>query len=78
MSSPDENQDGVLWYPGVYHVRAADDLVISFDFERNGWVIKMEPSVLDEHGELEATPIDEQEPPEEVAFVPAFLIKEEK
>lgn len=40
-----------LWYPGVnnnpqalqialIHVRAADDIQVSYDFERDGWVIK--------------------------------------
>lgn len=45
-----QTQDGALWYPRVdgngssvavslYDVRAADDLRISYDFERDGWSI---------------------------------------
>lgn len=43
-------QNGRLWYPrnpgedqrirvSLYDVRAADDLLISYDFERDGWSI---------------------------------------
>lgn len=42
--------DGQLWYPrldsepstitvALYDVRAADDLVIGYDFDRDGWTI---------------------------------------
>lgn len=49
-NDPIQTQDGTLWYPRVddnassvavslYDVRAADDLRISYDFERDGWSI---------------------------------------
>lgn len=47
---PYQNRDGVLWYPGVdpeestikvemYDTRAADDLIIGYDYDRDGYVI---------------------------------------
>lgn len=66
-----------LWYPrvtegravrevqvGLMDVRAADDIRISYDFDRDGWVIKQQPE-LDEDAEDEAPWI-------EVAFVQAW------
>lgn len=51
--APIQTQDGTLWYPRVdgnpssvtvslYDVRAADALLISYDFERDGWSIARE------------------------------------
>lgn len=45
-----ESQNGVLWYPRLeknptsilvelFDVRAADNLIVSYDYERDGWVI---------------------------------------
>lgn len=70
-----------LWYPRVagnpdeivvslMDVRAADDIYISYDFDRDGWVIKQEPVV--DHDDYMET-VGE---PEEVAFVPAWLEKD--
>lgn len=51
MSRPPHGaHDGVLWYPRnegeppaiavtLYDVRAADDLIIGYDFERDGWTV---------------------------------------
>lgn len=71
-----------LFYPGVdentskvrlglMHVRAVDDLLIEFDFDRNGWSIKQEPVVYD------GGCMDVVGEPEEVAFVDAWNEKEE-
>lgn len=49
------HSNGVLWYPrsegneelvrvSLYDVRAADDLLIGYDFERDGWVISRDDS----------------------------------
>lgn len=68
-----------LWYPsafdeipkeirvGLAHVRAANDLLISYDFDRDGWVIKMTPT-SDDSGMLE-----EIGPAEEIVFIDAWL-----
>lgn len=65
-----------LWYPrqykaqtvrvGLIDVRAADDLVIRFDFERDGWVICMD-ATREQPGFMEVV-----EPAQEVAFIPAW------
>jgi hypothetical protein len=68
-----------LWYPGVpgegsvdvieidlIHVRAARSIRVSYDFERNGWVISAQPS---EDGSPEH---DYDAVYEEAAFVPAW------
>ena len=71
-----------LWYPnidpdrgplprikiGLMHVRAADDITVEFDGERNGWVIRMDRTREHEGGVGET--IEEKV---EVAFVPAWL-----
>jgi hypothetical protein len=52
---------------GLEDVRAANDILIRFDFERNGWVIEM-PSVF-------SWPIDDKvmdDKPIEVAFIRAW------
>ena len=69
-----------LWYPranaaesthtvrvSLWDVRAADDLVISYDFDRDGYSIKM--ATVHEWG------VDEEPDPHliEVAFVPAWV-----
>lgn len=67
-----------LWYPrqgatpdtvrvGLVDVRAADDLLISYDFDRDGWVIRM-PTV---HSWPSGEEPDEH--PVEVAFIPAWV-----
>ena len=67
-----------LWYPNVegnpksvtvclVTVRAANDLNIGYDFSRDGWVVKMQPS-RDGDGMME----DVGEPIE-VAFVDAWI-----
>jgi hypothetical protein len=69
-----------LWYPprgsenpdkraraveiGLVDVRAADDIRIAYDFERDGWVIQQQPE-LEEDDEDEA-------PWVEVAFIAAW------
>lgn len=37
---------------GLMDVRAADDLFIQYDFERDGWVILQESMTLGEAGEI--------------------------
>lgn len=80
-------RDGVLhadlWYPrcegprirevqvGLMDVRAADDIRISYDFERDGWVIKQAVT-------YEAPwdgPEDGEEEWREVAFVKAWALE---
>lgn len=67
-----------LWYPGVnnnpralqialMHVRAADDIQVSYDFERNGWVIK-QASVFSWDEDDDSSDEDWQE----VAFIQAW------
>jgi len=51
---------------GLYHVRAADDIRIEFDGERNGYVIRMDRTV-EREGHCET--IEEKQ---EVAFIPAW------
>lgn len=67
-----------LWYPnvqegetsevrvGLVSVRAADDIVIRYDFARDGWVILMERTI-DRGSHTEETGILD-----EMAFVPAW------
>lgn len=55
---------------GLTHTRAADDVVVSFDFERNGWVIRMDRGYW-----TNGDPYDEWTTTEEraeVAFLPAW------
>ena len=75
--SDEETKNGQLWYPRVpgngdeihvslWDVRAADDLIISYDFDRDGWRIGMDrtrytPGLM--------VVISENE---EVAFIPAW------
>jgi len=76
-----------LWYPntpgprtpdkpteisvGLMHVRAADNIVIDYDFSRDGYRIRMRRRK--EH------PTSEDDCPlEEVAFVPSWIEPEEK
>ena len=67
----------VWWYPDIYnakhwltvslmHTRAADDLHIRFDSERDGWVITMDRT-RDGEGYME-TIVDK----EQMAFIPAW------
>lgn len=67
----DDNPDHVT--VGLTHVRAADDLFISYDFGRDGWVIKMRPTYDDEGG---ITVTDGE--PKEVAFVSGWLESDRK
>jgi len=78
--SKGETVNGELWYPrsedrpdsltvSLWDVRAAGDLTISFDFERNGWVISMDRMIevgdtLEVAGQVE-----------EVAFIDAWNVK---
>jgi len=78
----DETQDAELWYPrnpgnresvtvSLIDVRAADDLIISYDFDRDGWRIGMDrtrytPGLMEVLAENE-----------EVAFIPAWNDKPE-
>lgn len=65
-----------LWYPTIrkaksvrvslYDVRAADDLLIRFDHDRNGWVIAMDLT------RYESGTMTVVEAEQEVAFVPAW------
>jgi hypothetical protein len=65
-----------LWYPSdsapqtvtitLYHVCAADDLRVRFDFERNGYRISMDRTKAVPGG------MDVVEEDAEVAFVPAW------
>lgn len=80
MSDPIELQTGTqhidLWYPdrknpphvviGLVHVRAADDIRISFDFDRNGYVIERAMLMKDDFG-------DDRNEWVEVAFVDGDL-----
>jgi len=53
---------------GLMHVRAADDIVIDYDFSRDGYRIRMR------HVKDPCIPSDDEECPlEEVAFIPAWL-----
>lgn len=74
----DETTDGELWYPrnpgnrdsltvSLIDVRAADALVISYDFERDGWRIGMDLTHDDGSGIIKT--IEENQ---EVAFIPAW------
>ena len=73
-----------LWYPGIgnnpttiqvglLHVRAADDIRIKYDFERDGWVIQ-QASVF----EWEANDNVMDEDWQEVAFVRAWARERER
>ena len=53
---------------GLYHVRAADDVRISYDFDRDGWKVEQ-----DKRAHLDG--IDEEWT--EVAFVEAWAFEEE-
>lgn len=66
-----------LWYPlspdrpdtvivGLYDVRAADNLIITFDHARNGWRIGMDLTRQDDWG-MEIVAENQ-----EVAFIPAW------
>lgn len=66
-----------LWYPrnpgsasavqvGLVDVRAADDITIRYDFDRDGWVILQDRVVEREWG------MDVVEEAVEVAFIPAW------
>lgn len=67
-----------LWYPtdaepqqvtiSLYHVRAADDVRVRFDFARNGWRVSMDRTVAIPGGGRDVV-----EPDVEVAFVPAWI-----
>jgi hypothetical protein len=70
-----------LWYPrlpefpdevhvGLTDVRAAEDLVIRFDFDRNGWVLLQEEFTEVADGLMPTGQTTE------VGFVPAWNIKE--
>lgn len=48
---------------GLMDVRATDDLIVSFDFERDGWKIEQETGEDDVNGETEKV---------EVAFVKSW------
>jgi len=73
-----EDYEGIdIWYPNLegqrkeiqidmISVRACGHLMVSYDFARDGWVIKMQPYT--EHG----IELEEEGEPEEVAFLPAF------
>jgi len=73
-----EDYGGIdIWYPNLegerkeiqidmISVRACGCLMISYDFTRDGWVIKMQPYT--EHG----IELEEVGGPVEVAFLPAF------
>ena len=74
----DKTQDAELWYPrnpgnrDVVHVslidvRAADNLIISYDFERDGWRIGMDLTRDDDSGIIQVVKENQ-----EVAFIPAW------
>jgi len=77
ITERDEQLRVELWYPrerkaqsvrvSLFDVRAADDLVISFSFARNGWVIRMDSTHDDDSGIIKV--VREEV---EVAFVPAW------
>lgn len=52
----------------LYHTRAANNIQIKYDSDRDGWVIFMERTTQNEDGFVESTGRIE-----EVAFVPAWL-----
>lgn len=52
---------------GLEDVRAANDITIRFDFDRDGWVIESDTKFMWENGEDTS-----DGRPEEVAFVPAY------
>lgn len=58
---------------GLMDVRAADDLLITYDFRRDGWVIRQE-RIQRVGGGCSAS----MDPPEwiEVAFIPAWQFEE--
>jgi hypothetical protein len=65
----EDNPDKVII--SLMDVRAADDLLIEFDFDRNGWVIKMdETKDKDSMTEIIKEKV-------EVAFIPAWNAVEE-
>ncbi len=45
-------RDGMVKYMqiGLYDVRAADDIRVSYDFERDGWKIEQQVTEADENG----------------------------
>lgn len=82
-----EHRDGALWYPEregdpnyperikveLYDVRAADYLMVAFDFPRNGWVLSLGDSPDVERAFVPAWIEDESAPapdtvPEEVQY----------
>jgi hypothetical protein len=68
LSAPRTENEPTEIHVGLMHVRAANDIVIDYDFERDGYRIRMRRS------EDRSAP---REPDkcqlEEVAFVPAWL-----
>lgn len=75
-----------MWYPGVkgpgtisevrvgiVDTRAADDIVVRYDFDRDGYVVLQERSVEDGYGGIDGT--GEMV---ERAFVPAWLTDESR
>lgn len=75
-----------LWYPevdekgvskteiavGLTHVRAADDIYIRYDFQRDGWSISQQPTVEQDGFREEAGG------PVEVAFLEAWALEKEQ
>lgn len=51
----------------LYDVRAADDIRIRYDFDRDGWVISMDLTYDDNSGIIKIVKEDQ-----EVAFIPAW------
>ena len=64
--------DRTILKVGLYHVRAADDIEIEYDSERDGWIIYRTVTV----GFTDPTPeknyYDSIEKRKEVAFIPAW------
>lgn len=78
---PESRVDVELWYPrggstqkinqiqvGLCDVRAADDIRISYDFDRDGWVVKQQLF----WDRPDYGPVDDVDHWYEVAFIPAW------
>jgi len=72
-----------LWYPrvegnadrivvGLMDVRAASDITVTYDFDRDGWVI-LQDECTDKNGYLETVRENV-----EVAFIPAWRMEDER
>lgn len=65
---PKQGEDKVTI--ALYHVRAADDLTVQYDFNRDGWVMTREVCKHTEEGGIESLGIWV-----EVGFVPSWTME---